>query len=101
ALLFSASALSAVLLCGGALAQDKKLIAPNFPVKPIKMMTTVTAGGGLDFITRTVAGKLGERLPVPVIVENVSGANGIIAVNTTINSAPDGYTMLSTGGSMA
>ena len=42
-----------------------------------------SAGGGLDFITRTVAGKLGERLPVPVIVENVSGANGIIAVNTT------------------
>ena len=82
-------------------AQDKKLIAPNFPVKPIKMMTTVTAGGGLDFITRTVAGKLGERLPVAVIVENVSGANGIIAVNTTINSASDGYTLLSTGGSMA
>jgi tripartite-type tricarboxylate transporter receptor subunit TctC len=81
--------------------QDRKLIAPNYPIKPIRMMTTVTAGGGLDFITRTVANKLSERLPAPVVVENVSGANGIIAVNTTINSAPDGYTLLSTGGSMA
>jgi len=93
--------LTAGLLSSSALAQDKKLIAPNFPVKPIKMMTTVTAGGGLDFITRTVANKLSERLPAPVVVENISGANGIIAVNATINSAPDGYTMLSTGGSMA
>jgi len=104
ALLLSASVLPGLLsglLSAPALGQEKRQIAPNFPIKPIKLMTTVTAGGGLDFITRTVAGKLGERLPVPVLVENVSGANGIIAVNTTINSAPDGYTMLSTGGSMA
>ncbi len=97
----STALLLTVAASSTAIAQDRKLIAPNFPVKPIKMMTTVTAGGGLDFITRTVAAKLSERLPVPVLVENVSGANGIIAVNTTINSAPDGYTMLSTGGSMA
>jgi len=95
----AALALSACALATTAMAQDKRQIAPNFPSKPIKMMTTVTAGGGLDFITRTVAAKMSERLPFPVIVENVSGANGILAVNMTINSAPDGYTILSTGGS--
>ena len=91
--------LSACVLSTNTFAQEKRQIAPNFPSRPIKMMTTVTAGGGLDFITRTVATKMSERLPAPVIVENVSGANGILAVNTTINSVPDGYTILSTGGS--
>jgi len=98
ALALSACALAAST--SAAFAQDKRQIAPNFPSKPIKMMTTVTAGGGLDFITRTVAAKMGEILPTSVIVENVSGANGILAVNMTINSAPDGYTLLSTGGSL-
>lgn len=98
ALALSACALAAST--SAAIAQDKRQIAPNFPVKPIRMMTTVTAGGGLDFITRTVASKMSENLPTPVIVENVSGANGILAVNIAINSAPDGYTLLSTGGSL-
>ncbi len=99
----AALALSAFALAvstSATIAQDKRQIAPNFPIKPIKMMTTVTAGGGLDFITRTVAGKMSENLPAPVLVENVSGANGILAVNITISSAPDGYTLLSTGGSL-
>lgn len=96
----TALALSACALATPGIAQDKRQIAPNFPSKPIKMMTTVTAGGGLDFITRTVAAKMSENLPAPVLVENVSGANGILAVNLTINSAPDGYTLLSTGGSL-
>jgi tripartite-type tricarboxylate transporter receptor subunit TctC len=82
-------------------APDKRQIAPGFPSKPLKLVTTVTAGGGLDFITRTVAAKLGERLPVAVVVENVSGANGIIAVNMTMNAPPDGHLLLSTGGSTA
>lgn len=90
----------ALLAAGSAQAQQRQ-IAPGFPSKPIKMVTTVTAGGGLDFITRTVAAKLGEQLGASVVVENVSGANGILAVNMTMSAPPDGHLLLSTGGSTA
>lgn len=79
---------------------EKRQIAPGYPVKPIRVMITVAPGGGLDIITRAVSAKLGERLPVAVVVDNVSGANGVIAVNTAMSAAPDGYTLLSVGGSL-
>ena len=96
----AALALSTAVLSTAAIAQDKRFLAPGYPSKPIRVMTTVTAGGGLDIITRGVSAKLGEGLAFPVIVDNVSGANGVIAVNTAINAAPDGHTILSGGGSM-
>ena len=96
----AALALSTAVLSTAAIAQDKRFLAPGYPSKPIRVMTTVTAGGGLDIITRGVSAKLGEGPAFPVIVDNVSGANGVIAVNTAINAAPDGHTILSGGGSM-
>lgn len=92
--------ISAATLSTAAIGQDKRFLMPGFPSKPIRVMTTVTAGGGLDIITRGVSAKLGEGLAFPVIVDNVSGANGVIAVNTAIAAAPDGHTILSTGGSL-
>ena len=94
----AALALSACALATTAMAQEKRQIAPNFPSKPIKMMTTVTAGGGLDFITRTVATKMSENLPAPVLVENVSGANGILAGSRSFstNGAANGVLLVLT-----
>ncbi len=91
---------AAILAASAAHAQERRQIAPNFPNKPIRFIVTVTAGGGLDFVTRTVAAKLSERIASPVLVENISGANGIIAVNTVIGAPPDGHTLLSAGGSV-
>ncbi len=96
----TACALSTMALSTAALAQEKRQIAPNYPNKSVRFVTTVAAGGGLDFITRTVAAKVSERLPFPVIVENMAGGNGVLAVNATINSQPDGHFVLSTGGSV-
>jgi tripartite-type tricarboxylate transporter receptor subunit TctC len=100
--LIAALALTTTALSAGALAQsqERRQIAPNFPNKPIRLVTTVAAGGGLDFITRTVAATMSQRLGSSVIVENMAGGNGVLAVNATINSAPDGYFVLSTGGSI-
>jgi tripartite-type tricarboxylate transporter receptor subunit TctC len=92
--------LSACSISMHAIAQERRQIAPGFPSKPIRVMTTVAAGGGLDIITRGVSAKVGENLAFPVVVDNVSGANGVIAVNTAINAPPDGHTILSGGGSM-
>jgi tripartite-type tricarboxylate transporter receptor subunit TctC len=79
---------------------ERRQIAPNYPNKTIRVMTTVTPGGGLDIITRAITAKLGERLPQAIIVDNVSGANGVIAVNTLFSAPADGHTVLSGGGSI-
>lgn len=91
---------AALLGASTAQAQDRRTVAPNFPAKPLRIIVTVTAGGGLDFVTRTVTSRLGERLGVPAVVENIAGANGIIAVNTVIAAPPDGHTLLAAGGSV-
>jgi tripartite-type tricarboxylate transporter receptor subunit TctC len=51
-------------------------------------------GGGLDFVTRTIAQRLSERLKQAVIVDNRSGASGSIGTDYVAKSPPDGYTLL-------
>jgi tripartite-type tricarboxylate transporter receptor subunit TctC len=52
------------------------------------------AGGTFDAMGRILAARMGEILGQPVIVENTTGAAGIIGVNRVVNAAPDGYTLL-------
>jgi tripartite-type tricarboxylate transporter receptor subunit TctC len=51
-------------------------------------------GGSFDVIGRILAARMSEILGQQVIVENTSGAAGIIGVNRVVNAAPDGYTFL-------
>jgi tripartite-type tricarboxylate transporter receptor subunit TctC len=83
-------AIGAVLAAGPAAAQA-------YPNKPIRMIVPTTAGGGNDFITRTVAKKLEEMLGWTIVVENKPGASGIIATEFVAKAAPDGYTILFNG----
>jgi tripartite-type tricarboxylate transporter receptor subunit TctC len=87
ALLFAGLALT-----GAAHAQD----AAAYPDRPIRVIVSVPAGGGVDTVTRLVAQKLQERLGQPVIVENRGGAAGNIGAEAVANAAPDGYTLLAT-----
>lgn len=82
--------IAAVLAAGTAQAQA-------FPTKPIRMVVPTSAGGGNDFITRTVAKKLEDMLGWTIVVENRPGASGIIATEFVARSAPDGYTILFNG----
>ena len=66
----------------------------NFPSKPITMVVGFEPGGGTDTVARVVAKFLAENIGQQVIVENRAGAGGNIAVDYTIKSAPDGYTMV-------
>jgi tripartite-type tricarboxylate transporter receptor subunit TctC len=68
--------------------------AQTYPSKPIRFVVGAAAGGGSDFVARVMAGKLTEALGQQVIVENRAGAGGNIAVDYTIKSAPDGYTLV-------
>ena len=82
--------LSALLLCVSASAQD----AANYPNRPIKIIVSVPAGGGVDTVTRIVAEGLHQKLGQPVVVENRKGAGGNIGAQAVFTAAPDGYTLL-------
>lgn len=85
-------AVSAALLPGGANAQDSA-------GKP-RRIVTIEVGGGNDTVARLVAQGLSQQLSQRVIVENRGGASGIIAGETVVKAAPDGYTLLSMSGSL-
>jgi tripartite-type tricarboxylate transporter receptor subunit TctC len=64
-----------------------------YPSRTIRIISPFAAGGGNDIICRTVAAKLTENFKQQVIVENRTGANGIIGTEFTARAAPDGYTI--------
>lgn len=68
--------------------------ADNYPNRPIRMIVPWTAGSATDAVARHVAERLRERWNNPVIVENRSGASGIIGSEAVAKAAPDGYTLL-------
>ena len=66
----------------------------SYPSKPIRYIVPVAAGGGNDMIARVVAERWGRMIGQPFIVENQSGGGGVIASQTTMRAAPDGYTLM-------
>ncbi|WP_144640013.1 Bug family tripartite tricarboxylate transporter substrate binding protein [Bordetella genomosp. 13] len=69
--------------------------ADAYPSKPVRWVVPYAAGGGSDFLARTVGQGLTTRLGQTVIIDNKPGGNTAIGAAETARSAPDGYTMLS------
>src|SRR4029453_1923309 len=68
--------------------------AQEYPSKVITMVVPFAAGGPTDTVARLIAGPMSKTLKQQVIVENVLGAGGTIAVNRVAKAAADGYTLL-------
>ena len=68
--------------------------AADYPDRPIRVIVSVPAGGGVDTITRIVTDKMRATLGQPLIVENKSGVSGSLAAETVFKADPDGYTLL-------
>ena len=77
-------------LCGWACGVS----AQDYPSKPVRMVVAYPAGGGVDFVARTLSQKLTESLGQPVMVENKAGASGAIGADSVAKAAPDGHTLL-------
>jgi tripartite-type tricarboxylate transporter receptor subunit TctC len=68
--------------------------AQTYPTRPITMVVPYAAGGTFDVMGRIIATRMGELLGQPIIVENTTGAGGIVGVNRVLAAKPDGYTLL-------
>ena len=70
------------------------LLAQDYPSKPIRILVGYAAGGGNDIIVRVMQPELQKGLGQAVVVENMPGAQGIIAAENAAKAAPDGYTIM-------
>ena len=64
-----------------------------FPAKPISLVVPAAAGGPTDTVARLIAESMGRTLGQTVLVENVGGAGGTIAMARVAKAVPDGYTV--------
>lgn len=71
-----------------------------YPAKPVRIIVPFSPGGATDIVTRLLGQKLGEFWGQTVIVDNRAGASGNIGAELAAKSAPDGYTLFMTSGSI-
>jgi tripartite-type tricarboxylate transporter receptor subunit TctC len=67
-----------------------------YPTKPIRVISTYTAGSPADALVRHVSQKMTESMGQPVVVEVQTGASGVVGGQFVARAAPDGYTLLAT-----
>ena len=79
---------------GGALGQTAATRA--YPERPVRIIVPFGAGGANDVVTRIVATRLTDVLGQQVVVDNRTGAGGLIGTDIAAKAAPDGYTLLGT-----
>jgi len=91
---FALAAAAASLIATAALGQAD--LAADYPNRPVKIIVSVPAGGGVDTVTRIFAARLQQRLGQPFVIENRGGAGGNIGAEAVYTSEPDGYTLLAT-----
>jgi tripartite-type tricarboxylate transporter receptor subunit TctC len=74
--------------------------AQAWPAKPVRIIVPFVAGGATDVVARLLGQKLQDVWGQSVVIENRGGAGGNIGADAVAKSAPDGYTLLMTSGSI-
>jgi len=69
-------------------------MAQDYPAKPVVIVVPAAAGGPTDTLTRVLAASMTEPLKQQILIENMGGAGGTIAINKVAKARPDGYTLL-------
>ena len=69
-------------------------LAQDWPTRPVRIIVPFAPGGATDIPARLIAPKLQEALGQPIVIENRTGAGGIVGIQAAAQSQPDGYTML-------
>src|SRR5947209_17228997 len=66
---------------------------PEYPTKPIRVIVPIAAGSVTDVIMRAAGQQLSARLKQPLVIDNRTGASGIIGAEACAKAPPDGYTI--------
>jgi tripartite-type tricarboxylate transporter receptor subunit TctC len=66
---------------------------PDYPSKPVTLVVGFPAGGAIDLTARALVNGVKKYFPQPVIVENKSGAGGMVGLAQVAMKPPDGYTV--------
>lgn len=75
--------------------------AQSYPTRPIRLISPFAAGGANDVLARAIGLKLGDRLGTSVVIENRPGAGAVLGLVAAARSAPDGYTLVLSGSTLA
>jgi tripartite-type tricarboxylate transporter receptor subunit TctC len=83
-----------LLACTGLLIIVHGAQAQTYPVRPVTVIVPFAVGGSTDIVARLVSHELTASLGKPVLVDNRTGAGGVIGWAAVAKAAPDGYTVL-------
>jgi len=90
-----------LVLVGLAVALQGQARAQSYPNRPIRLISPFPAGGGNDVLARIIGAKLADRMGVSIVVENRPGAGAVLGIQALARSAPDGYTLVLSGSTLA
>src|SRR5258708_39721355 len=81
-------------MLGLLLAGPQDLAAEDYPSRPIRLIIPFPPGGSNDVVGRVFATRLSDRLGRQVVVDNRSGAGGVVGTEVVANAPADGYPLL-------
>ncbi len=87
---------TATLALGGILLAALPATAQNYPNRTIKFIVPFAAGSATDALARIVGEHASKTLGQSIIIENMAGANGVLAAQNVARAEPDGHTVLIT-----
>src|SRR5665213_235342 len=85
--------IAALLLAAGTVFAAAPACAEDYPTRPIRAITTTSAGGLSDIFMRALGEELRKRLGQPIVVENRPGGMQNVGAQVCQDSPPDGYTI--------
>jgi tripartite-type tricarboxylate transporter receptor subunit TctC len=88
---------SSAVACVVGLTMTAPSLAQDLSAKPLRLVIGFAPGGSHDIIARVLGARMGASLNQQPIVDNRTGANGIIAADFVAKAPPDGYTLMLTG----
>src|SRR6516165_1206401 len=82
------------IACAGLMSMNtSESWAQPYPTRAITLIVPYGAGGPLDTLTRIVSERMRVSLGQPIVIDNITGASGVIGVGRAARAEPDGYTV--------